>query len=75
MEPIPTNPSEPPLLAVEDFIKRHRPPVNMRWSIQKHYQEMVEAGVMLRHGRKLLVDPAKFWDWLRERGRREAEAA
>ena len=45
MEPIPTNPSEPPLLAVEDFIKRHRPPVNMRWTIQKHYQEMVEAGV------------------------------
>ena len=74
MEPIPTNPSEPPLLAVEDFIKRHRPPVNMRWTIQKHYQEMVEAGVMLRHGRKLLVDPTKFWDWLRERGSREAAA-
>ena len=74
MEPIPTNPSEPPLLAVEDFIKRHRPPVNMRWTIQKHFTELVEYGALLKLGRKLLIDPEAFWTWLRERGRREAAA-
>jgi hypothetical protein len=67
--------SEPPLLGVEDFIATHNPPVNMRWTISKHYPELVEAGALLRIGRKLLISPQHFWEWLRERGRREAEVA
>lgn len=75
MEPTETHPYAPPLLGVEDFIATHNPPVNMRWTISKHYPELVEAGALLRIGRKLLISPQHFWEWLRERGRREAEAA
>jgi len=75
MDPVENQPTNPPLLAVEDFIKTHKPPVSVRWQIQKSYPELVEAGALLRIGRKLLISPQHFWEWLRERGRREAEAA
>ena len=32
-----------PLLSVEEFKKKHRPPINIRWAIQKSYCEMVES--------------------------------
>jgi len=71
----PTQPAEPELLSVADFTKTHRPPVSLRWAIQQHYVEMVEHGAVLRFGRKILVDPPRFWSWLREKSAREAFAA
>jgi hypothetical protein len=70
----PTQPAAPELLSVADFNDQHAPPVNMRWALQQHYSEMVEAGAVLRFGRKILVDPPRFWSWLRERGQRDAFA-
>ena len=61
-----------PLLSVEEFKKQHRPPINIRWAIQKSYCEMVESGALLRYGRKILIDPDAFWVWLREKGREDA---
>ena len=52
-----------PLLKVNDFQKKA--PINLRWAIQ---QKMVEWKVLVRYGRKLLIDPDRFWDWLRSRG-------
>ena len=60
------------LVSVEAFKRQHRPPINIRWAIQKNYHEMVEAGALYRFGRKLLIDPHSFWLWLREKGRRDA---
>ena len=42
-------------------------PVNLRWALQKHYTELEEAGVVIRYGRKILLDEEKFWRWLRSR--------
>ena len=44
-------------------------PVNLRWALQKHYTELVEAGVVIRYGRKILLDEEKIWGWLKSRGR------
>ena len=60
------------LLSVEEFKKKHQPPINIRWAIQKSYCEMVEAGALLRYGRKILIDPDAFWSWLKEKGRKDA---
>ena len=60
------------LLTVEEFKERHRPPINIRWAIQKNYIEMVDAGALMRYGRKILIDPNAFWNWLKEKGRRDA---
>ena len=65
----------PELLSVAEFTKLHSPPVNLRWALQRHYTEMAEHGAVLRFGRKILIDPPKFWNWLREKGAREAFAA
>ena len=42
-------------------------PVNLRWALQKHYTELVEAGVVIRYGRKILLDEERIWRWLRSR--------
>ena len=55
-----------PFLKVNEFQKKA--PINLRWAIQKNYTEMVEWKVLVRYGRKLLIDPDRFWDWLRSRG-------
>ena len=60
------------LLSLEEFKEKHRPPINIRWAIQKSYSEMVESGALLRYGRKILIDPDAFWAWLREKGRKDA---
>jgi len=57
------------LLSVEQF--KDQSPINLRWAIQKHYHELVSQDVIYRYGRKILIDPEHFWDWLREKGRRE----
>lgn len=67
-----TEPQRPELVSVETFTSKHQPPINLRWAIQRHYHEMVDAGALLRFGRKLLIDPESFWVWLREKGRRDA---
>ncbi len=59
----------PELLSVAEFTKHHHPPINLRWAIQQHYSEMAECGVVLRFGRKILIDPGAFWTWLRQKGR------
>ena len=63
-------------LAPEKLKKRQKekqmPPINMRWAIKKNYTEMVEAGVLFRYGRKILIDPDTFWVWLKEKGRKDA---
>ena len=46
--------------------------INIRWAIQKNYIEMVDAGALMRYGRKILIDPNAFWNWLKEKGRRDA---
>ena len=55
----------PPLVSLEDFIRYHKPPINMRWAIQIHAVEMTRLGVVTRYGRKILIDPKQFWEWLR----------
>ena len=55
----------PPLVALDDFIQHHHPPINLRWAIQCHVKEMTRLGVITRFGRKILIDPKRFWDWLR----------
>ncbi len=54
------------LLTIKEF--QSSVPINLRWAIQKNYTEMVEWKVLVRYGRKLLIDPDRFWDWLRSRG-------
>jgi len=44
-------------------------PVNLRWALQKHYTALLESGVVIRYGKKILIDEEKFWGWLRSRGR------
>ena len=58
------------LLSIQQF--RHASPINLRWAIQQHYSEMVEAGALLKYGRKILIDPQAFWKWLRDHGQRKA---
>ena len=50
------------LVTVCEFQKRA--PINLRWAIQRHYTSLVEYGVIVRYGRKILISPSKFWDWL-----------
>ena len=57
----------PPLVTVVDFIKEHRPPICIRWAIQKHDLEMTRLGVITRYGKKILIHPDNFWKWLLER--------
>ena len=60
--------SEIPLLvSVDDFIENHHPPINMRWAIQKHQKEMKDEKVIIRFGKKILIQPENFWRWLFER--------
>ena len=61
-----------PLLSVEEFKKKHMPPINIRWAIQKSYCEMVESGALLWFGRKNLSAADAFGVWLREKGREDA---
>ena len=58
------------LLTVKEFQKET--PINLRWAIQQHYPEMVEAGALLKYGRKLLIEHDSFWRWLLEKGQSEA---
>ena len=44
-------------------------PLNLRWALQKHYTALLESGVVIRYGKKILIDEEKFWGWLRSRGR------
>ena len=39
----------PPLVSLEDFIRYHKPPINMRWAIQIHAVEMTRLGVIYRY--------------------------
>ncbi len=55
-----------PLLKVNEFQKKAS--INLRWAIQQNYTEMIEWKVLVRYGRKLLIDLDRFWDWLRSRG-------
>ena len=59
-----SQPQHPPLVSLNEFIKSHRPPVNMRWLLQLHELELRGAGAVVRFGRRILVCPEKFWSWL-----------
>jgi hypothetical protein len=59
-----------PLVAISSF--QESSPINLRWAIQLHYDELVHSGVLFRFGRKLLIDPEQFWVWLRESGHQAA---
>lgn len=52
------------LLTVKDFQKLV--PINVRWAIQKHGCRLEEAKVIVRYGRKILIDPEMFDQWLRK---------
>ena len=58
--------TQPPLVSVVDFIKNHNPPISLRWAIQKHRREMLQSGAICQFGRKILVSPDRFWNWLRD---------
>ena len=58
--------AQPPLVSVVDFIKKHNPPINVRWALQRHRREMLQSGAICQFGRKILVSPDRFWDWLRD---------
>ena len=55
----------PELVSVSHFIQVNTLPINLRWYIQRHVEEMHAAGVFYKFGRKYLLDPKKFWNWLR----------
>ena len=59
----------PPLIPLAKFIKNGRCPVNPRWLIFQEGSEMETYGAIVKYGRKWLVDEAKFFDYLRGRGR------
>ena len=57
------NLSEHLLLTVKDF--DNQIPINVRWAIQKQSCRLEEIGALIRYGRKLLIDPEKFYEWLK----------
>ena len=61
----------PELVSVSHFIQVNSLPINLRWCIQRHADEMHAAGVLYKFGRKYLLDPKKFWNWLRRRSSEE----
>ena len=52
---------------IDEFIANHHPPINIRWAIQKHQQEMKREKVIVRFGKRILIHPENFWKWLFER--------
>ena len=63
--------NESELVSVSHFIQVNTLPINLRWCIQRYAEEMHEAGVLYKFGRKYLLDPKKFWNWLRRRSSEE----
>ena len=61
------NSSEHLLLTVKDF--DNQIPINVRWAIQKHGCRLEEFGALIRYGKKLLIDPEKFYEWLKTQNR------
>ena len=57
----------PMLVSIGEFIANHHPPINIRWAIQKHQQEMKREKVIVRFGKRILIHPENFWKWLFER--------
>ena len=57
----------PMLVSIDDFISNHHTPINIRWAIQKHQQEMKREKVIVRFGKRILIHPENFWKWLFER--------
>ena len=51
------------LLTVKEFQKQA--PISVRWAIQRNSCRLEEIGALIRYGRKLLIDPEKFYEWLK----------
>ena len=56
--------SYPPLVKVNTF--QQDSPINLRWAIHKHRDEMISYGALVRFGRNLLINPPAFWAWVSE---------
>ena len=54
----------PPLVSLEDFIRYHKPPINMRWAIQIHGSSLETSGAIIRYGNKWLVSEPELYEWL-----------
>jgi len=57
------------LIAVSKFEKSGLSPVNLRSLIFRNGPLLESSGVLVRYGRKLLIDPELLDEWLRTHSR------
>jgi hypothetical protein len=62
------------IFTIPQFTKRNPafPPGSIRHTIFHEKPEMIRAGALIQHGRRLLIDSPRFFDWLRDKSRRAA---
>lgn len=64
-----------PLIALAEFKRSGRCPVEPYHTIFHHKKSLVDSGAIVKHGRVWLVDEPKFFGWLREYGSSQSSAA
>jgi hypothetical protein len=64
----------PVLLTIKQFSEKHAafPLGGLRWRIFKAKEEMDAAGVIVRNGRRVLINEERFFSWLESQGGRVA---
>jgi hypothetical protein len=62
------------IFTIPQFTQRNPafPPGSIRHTIFHEKPEMIRAGVLIQHGRRLLIDEPRFFEWLRDKSRRAA---
>ncbi|MBF0340085.1 MAG: hypothetical protein HQL95_03875 [Magnetococcales bacterium] len=59
--------SQQKLVPFPEFVKQC--PINARWAwFNRKDNGLEESGAVIRYGRRLLVNPAKFFEWLEKQG-------
>lgn len=59
-----------PLIPAIEFIKSGACPVSFYHLVFNEKEAMLEDGAIVRNGKRWLVDPPRFFDYLRTRGRK-----
>ncbi|HAT50436.1 MAG: hypothetical protein HQL07_03055 [Nitrospirae bacterium] len=55
------------LMPFPEFVKQC--PINARWAwFNRKDNGLEESGAVIRYGRRLLVNPTKFFEWLEKQG-------
>ena len=61
-----------PLIALSEFRRSGRSPVELHHLIFNHRASLVDAGVIVKFGSKWLLSEPLFYAWLRAHGRSNA---